>query len=258
MSNRISCIGTFLLAAPAAFTQLHPAPKSFEVASIRPNTLNDRIVTIDVGPGGRFTARGYTLVLLIQMAYGVMDWNVTGGPGWIRSDRFDVTASASVIGNLTERQLQPMLQALLADRFKLRLHNTSREMAGYALEIAKGSPKLKASAAIEEQTDSFRLNSEGLRGEGIAMETFARFVGGKLGLVALDQTGLKGLYDFKVTWKVETDPSPGGSGFDSRDALRFAVSAAIQDQLGLRLTAKKIPVQQLEIDYAEKASASEN
>ena len=55
-----------------------------------------------MGPGGRFAARGDTLVLLIQRAYGVMDWNVAGGPGWIRDDRFDVNAKANVPGNLTE------------------------------------------------------------------------------------------------------------------------------------------------------------
>src|SRR5437762_2221328 len=88
----------------------------FEVASVRQNKLDDRIVTVSIGPGGRFTARGYTLVLLIQRAYGVMDWNVTGGPSWIRTDRFDVNAKANIPGNLTERQLRPMLQKLLADR----------------------------------------------------------------------------------------------------------------------------------------------
>ena len=67
----------FLLIAAPTPTQ----PPEFEVASVRENTLDDCIVTVNVGPGGRFTVRGYTLVLLIQRAYGVMDWNVEGGPG---------------------------------------------------------------------------------------------------------------------------------------------------------------------------------
>ena len=109
-----------VMAAASLFAQV-PAPTEFEVASVRPNTANDRIVSINVGPGGRFAARGYTLVLLMQRAYGVMDWNVSGGPGWIRTDRYDVSAKAIVEGNLTETQLRPMLQRLLAERFKLRL-----------------------------------------------------------------------------------------------------------------------------------------
>src|SRR5260221_5955517 len=112
-----------IIAATVAPAKVRP-PTEFDVASVRLNTANDRIVTIEVGPGGRFAARGYTLVLLMQRAYGVMDWNVSGGPGWIRSDRCDVIAKANVAGNLTEKQLQPMLQALLAERFKLRLHKS--------------------------------------------------------------------------------------------------------------------------------------
>jgi len=131
MSNRIAWSLIGVIASATAFAQA-PAPAEFEVASVRPNTANDRIVTIDVGPGGRFSARGYTLVLLMQRAYGVMDWNVTGGPGWIRTDRYDVSAKAGIAGNLTEAQLRPMLQRLLAERFKLKLHQGSKEMSGYA------------------------------------------------------------------------------------------------------------------------------
>jgi bla regulator protein blaR1 len=231
------------------------APAEFEVASVRPNTANDRIVTIDVGPGPRFAARGYTLVLLMQRAYGVMDWNVTGGPGWIRADRYDVIAKANVSGNLTEAQLRPMLQALLADRFKLRLHKGSKEMPGYALVVGKGGPKVKASVDSEEHADTFRMNATGIRGQGISMENLARYVAGKLGLVAVDKTGLKGVYDLKVDWPEETDQSTGGlPRLDPRDAQRLAVFAALQDQLGLKLAAQKITVQMLVIDSVEKAS----
>src|SRR3977135_16702 len=117
MANRIAWSLIGFIAAAAAFAQMQ-APTEFEVASVRPNTANDRIVTIDVGPGGRFAARGYTLVLLMQRAYGVMDWNVTGGPGWIRADRYDVSAKAIIAGNLTEAQLRPDRQGLRADTFK--------------------------------------------------------------------------------------------------------------------------------------------
>src|SRR5215471_5079240 len=95
------------------------APR-FEVASVKPNLLDDRIVTVRVGPGPTFMARGYTLVLLIQRAYGVMDWNVSGGPPWIRADRFDVMATADIKGDLTEEALKPRLAKLLEERFKLR------------------------------------------------------------------------------------------------------------------------------------------
>jgi uncharacterized protein (TIGR03435 family) len=253
MSNRIARSLIGVVATVAASAQ-PPAPNEFEVASVRPNTANDRIVAINVGPGGRFTARGYTLQLLIQRAYGVMGWNITGGPGWIDSDRYDVTAKAMVAGDLTEAQLKPMLQALLADRFKLKLHQGSKEMAGYALVVGRGGPKVKASADGEEHPDTFRMTGTGLSGQGITMENLARYVAGKLGQAAVDQTRLKGVYDLKVTWTVETDPST--SGADPRAALQSAVFGALEDQLGLKLSPQEITVQMLMIDSAEKASAN--
>src|SRR5580692_8825104 len=125
-----SLIVASIIVAAAALAHAQ-APAEFEVASVRPNLVDDRIVTIRVGPGGTFSARGYTLVLLIQRAYGVMDWNVSGGPAWIRTDRYDVAAKANVQGDITEAELKPMLAKLLADRFKLELHHSSTQASGY-------------------------------------------------------------------------------------------------------------------------------
>ena len=242
-----------LLVTAAAFTQAQ-VPTEFEVASVKPNLADDRLVTIRVGPGGVFVATGYTLVLLMQRAYGVMDWNVTGGPGWIRTDRFDVAAKANVQGDLTEAALQPMLAKLLADRFKLMLHHSSTQTSGYALEVAKGGPKLKPSADAEEHRDSFRLSRVGLSGEGISMRDFARFFGGKLGVIVVDETALQGLYDFKVDWRIDA-VRPGA---EPGEPLREAAFDAVQTQLGLKIVPKKVTVELLVIDHAEKASASEN
>jgi uncharacterized protein (TIGR03435 family) len=234
------------------------APAEFEAASVKPNKLNDRIVTIEVGPGGRFSARGYTLKLLIQRAYGVMGWNITGGPGWLDADRYDVSAKAAraVVGtgDLGEKQLQPMLRAMLADRFKLRLHEESREMSGYALVVARGGLKVKLATAGEHNSDAFRFNATGLTGQ-VSMPDFARYVAGKLGLVAVDQTGLDGVYDFKAEWTVEAEQLSGVlPAADSRDAMRSAVFTAVEKQLGLRFNAQKIAVRTLVIDGVEKAT----
>jgi len=256
--NRVVWTLTALIAAAAAVAQTQ-TPSEFEVASVRPNMLNDRIVSINVGPGGRFAARGYTLVLLMQRAYAVVDWNVTGGPSWIRSDRFDVVAEANVQGNLTEAQLRPMLAQLLADRFKLKVHRSSNQTSGYALEVARGRPKLKPAADAEDHQDTFRLTNIGMSGQGISMRNFARFFGGKLGLIVVDETGLAGLYDFKVDWKVDIDrPAADFPGADSREPLREAAFEALRTQLGLKVVPKKMTVEMLVIDHLEKPSASEN
>src|SRR5215471_174656 len=144
------------------------APR-FEVASVKPNLLDDRIVTVRVGPGPTFMARGYTLVLLIQRAYGVMEWNVSSGPAWIRSDPFDVLATADIKGALTEELPQPRLATLVAERFKLRLHESTQEMDAYALEVARGGPKVVAAANQSADRDAFSFTATGLESHGISM-----------------------------------------------------------------------------------------
>ena len=225
------------------------AQSAFEAASIRQNKAEDRIVRINIGPGGRFTVRGYTVGLLIQQAYGVMGWNIAGGPAWIHSDHWDIVATAEVPGGLDEARLRPLLQNLLAERFKLRLREGSMEMAGYALVVAKGGPKMKASTAKEDQSNSFRLNFAGLEGQGISMPNFARYVAGKIGVAGVDQTGLRGLYDVYAQWKIEDGP-------DAREELKQMVFGALQDQLGLRLAPQKITVEQLIVDSVERASGN--
>ncbi len=252
MRHRISHSLAAIASVAVAAAQ---TPARFEVASIKPNKANDRIVTINVGPGGRFAARGYSLQLLIQRAYGVMGWNIAGGPEWVRDDRYDVIAKAAVPGDLTEQQLRPLLQDLLADRFKLKLREESREMAGYALKVASGGLKATPSADGVEHPDSFRMDQSKLTGQGITMEDFARYVTGKLGLVGVDQTGLKGLYDFKADWVIEKVTDTGGLPItDPREEWRSAAFGAIQDQLGLKLNPQKIPVRVLVIDSVERPS----
>jgi len=232
-------------------------PREFEVASVKPNLLDDRIVQVRVGPGPTFMARGYTLVLLMQRAYGVMDWNVSAGPDWIRTDRWDVAAKADIPGSLTEDILQPMLANLLAKRFKLRVHESSEEMAAYALEVARGGPKVKRSTSSEDGRDSGRFTATGLEFTALSMADFARFVSGKLGLVGVDQTGLPGLYDFKAEWRV-TPGQTDLAGGDPHEPLRAAVFAALETELGLKLSPKKVPVRMIVIDGVEKASALDN
>jgi uncharacterized protein (TIGR03435 family) len=255
--RRISLISSTAAFAIVVAVAAAQAPAGFEVASVKPNLLDDRIVDVRVGPGPTFMARGYTLVLLIQRAYGVMDWNVTGGPDWIRTDRFDVMARADIAGDLKEAALRPRLAKLLADRFKLRLHESSQEMAAYSLEVARGGPKLTRSAVQQEERDTFRFTATGLEGHGISMTDFSRFVAGKLGLIAVDQTGLTGFYDMKADWRVNPN-QPDLAGDDPREAQRAAVIAALENQLGLKLSAKKVPVRILVIDSVERASALDN
>ena len=114
------------------------AADGFEAASVKPNLANDRIVTVQLSPDGRFMARGYTLALLIQRAYAVRYRFVLGGPEWAYSDRFDIAAKASVPGRFTEAEMRPMLAKLLTERFRLRVRTEMKETPGYALEVGRG------------------------------------------------------------------------------------------------------------------------
>jgi uncharacterized protein (TIGR03435 family) len=249
MQGRISTTVVLAFAATGIFAQV-TAPAEFEVASVRPNTLDDRVVTIDVGPGGRFVARGYSLKLLVQRAFGIKGFQISGGPAWLDADRFDVVAKApaTVTGDLTEDQLRPMLQALLIDRFKLRFHRVQKELPGFALALAGNGSKLKRSAITSEQSERVaHRRGAALVAEGITMKTFATMMGSYLSRPVTDETGLKGLYDFEIAWNERADQVPSEQG-------GVSLISALRDQLGLKLTTRQVMVETLMIDSAEKAS----
>ncbi len=149
----ICLLHTALLFALVNSPQASP---TFDVASVKPNKTGGTGTRIMFQPGGRFTADNITLKFLIKMAYGVQDFQITGGPAWINSDRYDIEGKAAAgepatdMRSMTEEQRKAdmerrkqMVQALLADRFKLVLHKESKEAPIYALVVAKSGLKIK-------------------------------------------------------------------------------------------------------------------
>jgi uncharacterized protein (TIGR03435 family) len=231
-----------LLIAATAFGQ----PLAFDAASVKPNKLDDHIVTIDVGPGGRFAARGYTLKLLIQQAYEIKGFQILGGPGWLDTDRYDVRARGRA--NATRHEVNQMLQKLLADRFALRLHPVQREMQGFALEVAGDGVKLAPSQATEEIPNSHHDQQGYLVGTGYSMRSFATIVGAYVSKPVVDQTGLSGLYDFRVRWTERADQ------LSDSEPGSISLITALRDQLGLKLVSKRVPADLVQIDNASKAT----
>jgi uncharacterized protein (TIGR03435 family) len=243
-----------LLAVPSLYWA-----QGFDVASVSANVANNRIVTVQVSPDGRFTARGYTLALLIQRAFAVRYGYVLGGPGWAYADRFDIAAKASVPGRFTEAQLRPMLADLLADRFQLKVHTVRKEVPGYGLEIASGVARLTRSAASEEHAEDARMTNEGLTAQGIGMADFARILGNKLGMPVADETGLAELYDIHVRWDVALGQAANAPpGDEAAETVRDAAFRAVEQQLGLKLKPKKVGIPAIVIDHADKPRASDN
>ncbi len=111
----------------------------FEVASIKPSApepMGRFRVGISMAPGGRLTTTGTTAKMLIQQAYGVRDFQIVGGPSWLGTERYDITAKAE--GAAASDDIKLMLQSLLADRFQMKFHRETKELPIYSLVVAKG------------------------------------------------------------------------------------------------------------------------
>ena len=124
-----------------------PTDPTFEVASVKPNKSGEGFVQLG-GRGGQFTITNAPLRLIIRNAYRLQDFQIVGGPGWLNSDRFDIVAKSDPTA--TPDQTQAMIKALLAERFKLKVHTESRELPLYALQLARSDgklgPKIKTAA----------------------------------------------------------------------------------------------------------------
>jgi uncharacterized protein (TIGR03435 family) len=240
--------------SPGAAPLATAASPEFEAATIKPvkepdpNRMNDRT------DGRRYTTRNTTLRDLILMAYGVDRQQIAGGPAWIATDEYDVDAVAGE-GQMADHR-EEMLQKLLADRFKLAFHREQREQSIYALMVAKGGPKLKAADANEKQgSGCTRLGECAFRRD--PLQHFARWLGyGVLDRPVVDKTGIAGEFDFTLQWTPD-ETQFAGMGIhvpppvDNPNAPP-GLFTAIEEQLGLRLEARKIPAEVLVIDHAER------
>jgi uncharacterized protein (TIGR03435 family) len=235
------------------------ADPSFEVVTVKPSKPDE--------PGKLFTLRGdhvmtvnSTLMDLICSAYDVQQRQVAGGPSWMDSEKFDIDGKADVPGLPSEEQARIMLQKLLADRFQLKFHKSTKEMSAYLLTVAKGGPKMT-------QGDATGLPGIFFPGLGrltvhdATMEEFASVMQSDvLDRPVVDQTGLAGRWNFLLKWTPD-ESQFGGMGIkvpppsDAADAPP-PLFTAIQEQIGLKLEAGKAQVPVLDIDQVEKPSAN--
>ena len=263
------------------------APISFEAASVKPNKSGDSDTSLRPQPGGRFSATNAPVALFITYAYQLQPFQLQGGPGWIRSDRFDVIARlegdspvAGGIGQITPLMLA--LRSLLADRFTLRVHWEMQELPIYALVLARSDGKLgpnirpavvdcvamsAASAAAAKEGRTLTLNTPdrvacGMRNSagrfqfgGNPMSTFALGLSNQVARVVVDRTGLTGNWDFEFTFTPERiRQAPPGAPPPDIDPNGPSLFTAIQEQLGLKLESTKGPVNVLVIDHIEQPS----
>ncbi|MFN7992919.1 MAG: M56 and DUF3738 domain-containing protein [Bryobacteraceae bacterium] len=283
-----------LLNAPPTQAQSTASPTAvpaFDVVSIKPSKGADNRVMIGIDPSGRFNAENITLKMLLEEAYGIKDSQLLGAPGWAASEHYNIEAKPEESLAAAQRklgpeqhraQLQQMLQAMLTDRFQLKVHHESKQLPLYELVIANGGPKIQQSPQTPDEQGppgpmrpdgppprhSIRMMGRGhLTINGVDLNMFSDVLSRQLGRVVVNQTGLKGNYDFELKWTPDINEggmfaggkAPGDSRISSDmapppDAAGPTIFTALQEQLGLKLESKKGPVDTVVIDSVERPS----
>ncbi len=276
----------FVIACAAGVLAQTPDRPVFEAASIKPNMSGPTSMQWAF-QGRRFTARYVTLKALISTARGVVerplaDYQISGGPRWLESDRFDVVATAPGIPD-SPRGTFPapvlaMLRGLLEERFRLQTHYETKELPLLALVLARRDGTLgphmrrrtvdcvTAQAAAREARNLFdptppdhracggRVGPGNLIATGATMTNIAsglaRLVPG-INRIVVDRTGLTGTFDVDLSWNVETTADNQGVSLPPPDTNAPSLFTALQEQLGLRLESTRGPVDILVIDHAE-------
>jgi len=232
----------------------------FEVASVKPGATRE-LNGIYTHPGGRVTLRGCTLRYMIMEAFDVQPFQISGGPGWITDDRFDIdakppTSSKSSRSNPPYDKAPPneeqrqMLQTLLVERFHLAYHRDVREGPIYLL--VKTNKPLKMTDAKEKNAYPWSggLGGGMIMGDGLAginedMPDLAQRLSRYLGRPVLDRTGLMGSFDFRTEYHSD----------ELRPDVVTMILASVQD-LGLKLESSKGPIETIVIEHAEKPTAN--
>jgi uncharacterized protein (TIGR03435 family) len=183
---------------------------------------------------------------LILDTFRVQKEQIAGGPGWLDTDRFDIEAKTGKPEKLSQDQVPPLLENLLAERFHFRFHRETRDLTVNLLDIDKTGPKLKPSAngtATDMSVNQGPGKSQ-LTGSGVPMQSLAAYLGLFLDRIVVDRTGLKGNYDLTLEWSPD----------QTNDIAAPSLFTALREQLGLRLYSGRAPVETIVIDNVEKPS----
>lgn len=246
MARRLShCIPLFLL----TITTWGQTPRpTFEVATVRPSAVPESVRKPDrehvqLLPG-RLLLGNVRLSTCLQIAYNIRPVQISG-PDWLRDTFVDIVAKSAT--PVPESEIRMMLQNLLADRFRLKLHRETKPVDSYILTVGRNGPKLQEST--KEGAGKLQGSKNVLRVEGATMEEFVGVLTQPLGSPVLNQTGLTKRYDFALDMTPYVpesnpgDPPPGRAG---------ALITPLHEKLGLKLESKKAPIEILVIDHMEK------
>jgi uncharacterized protein (TIGR03435 family) len=236
------------------------ANPAFEVATIRPSdpAHPEQIITLR---GAEVITTNVTVHALINLAYWLHPKQLTGGPAWTESDKFDMAGKPDAPGQPNVDQMKVMIQKLLADRFQLKFHFEKRELSVYAITIAKTGAKITKSQDDPNGLPGWNFgrtpSGTTFTFRNSPMSQVAALLQNSLDKPVVDQSGLSERYDFTVTFTPDPSqaallggPSPAANNPDAAPDL----FTAFQQQLGLKLESTKAPVDVMVIDKVEKPS----
>ena len=266
--------------AESNVAQSAAALPSFEVASIKGDHTGIDSMDIHTEPD-RFIATNVNTKFLIEFAFNIQPFQLSGGPSWIDSEHFDIDAKEDESRAAALQKLQPgqaltdmrlMLQSLLADRFRLVVIHRTEQRTVYKLVVTKSGPIFPETAAPAAGAVNAKAPTDAAHRKGIwfsgagqiivndtSMSSFASFLARQpeISTPVSDATGLAAHYDFKLQWTpvVPSLLTPGqGSVNTATDIGGTSLFEALQEQLGLKLEAQKGPVDLLIIDHIEELS----
>jgi uncharacterized protein (TIGR03435 family) len=273
MPQIFACLAcTLVLAAGVASAQPAAKPLQFEVAAIKPADPDAHGSSMMTDKVGGLNVTNMPLRALITFSYGIRDFQLSGGPGWVGTERFDIIAKPERADNAAEPpdfktmtdeqrkvrddQWSARVRALLADRFGLVVHKETKEQPVYVLTVAKNGPKLTVVT-----TPGDRQGTSGGRGrsQGFAatMSMLANTLSNATGRPVIDKTGLTAKYDYILEWAPDGGTgSPGQDAPQPVDSPGPTIFTALQEQLGLKLESSKGPVENVVIDHVDHPSAN--
>lgn len=239
---------------------LPPAPEyGYEVASVHRSAPGDTSETFSVGPAGGLWTHGASVMVLLLWSYDLPDYRVADAPGWLASERYDIvltpdtadtapgpdSSAKDALGSLGRNKQR--LRAVLRDRFGLVMRVEKRELPVYALTEAKGGSKLSAVTGAHGAEINFHPNGKlgHVEANSVPIRFLTTFLSRELGRTVNDETGLDKMYSYKLEWSPQTGPNDAAPE-------RPSLFTALTEQLGLRLEAKRGPVQVYVIEKIER------
>jgi uncharacterized protein (TIGR03435 family) len=237
------------------------ANPAFEVATIRPSdpARREQIITLS---GAEVITTNETVHDLINLAYWLHPKQLTGGPAWTESDKYDMAGKPDAPGQPNVDQMKVMIQKLLADRFQLKFHFEKRDLSAYAVRIAKSGAKITTSQFDPKGLPGWNFGRTAagttLTFRNSPMSQVTAILQNFLDQPVVDQSGLSERYDFTLTFTLDAAqaarlggiPAPAADNPDAAPDL----FTAFQQQLGLKLESTKAPVDVMVIDKVERPS----